>query len=82
MRGVLRPPRTAVHASLPTRRAGVYITLTAGPRYIRDCSLALGRGMVFVLTLEWARRCLEKALEEKPCAIETKSLHKNVSNIV
>jgi len=32
-------------------------------------------GMVFALTLEWARRCFKKALDEKPCMVETKILH-------
>ena len=39
-------------------------------------------GMVFALALEWARRCLKKALDGKPCTIETQILHKNVSDIV
>jgi len=38
--------------------------------------------MVFVLALEWARRCFKKALDGKPCTIETQILHKNVSQCV
>jgi len=38
--------------------------------------------MVFVLALEWARRCFKKALDGKPCTTETQILHKNVSHIV
>jgi len=32
--------------------------------------------MVFMLTLEWARRCFKKTLDGKPCTIETQILHK------
>jgi len=38
--------------------------------------------MVFVLALEWARRCFKKALDGKPCTIKTQILHKNISHIV
>jgi len=38
--------------------------------------------MFFVLTLEWARRCFKKALDGKPCTIETQILHKNISHCV
>jgi len=38
--------------------------------------------MVLALALEYARRCFKKALDGKPCTIETKILHTNVSHIV
>jgi len=38
--------------------------------------------MVLALALERARRCFKKALDGKPCTIQTQTLHENVSHIV